>query len=122
MSSTSFDTGLHPADLDPKRPRAVETPWGMLALYTVDGAVLAAQAFCPHLEGPLFEGTLHADEIVCPWHQWRYSLRTGRRVGIGALLSAGGEPLLLADVALSARGTFVLSNARRGERPVEPSR
>ncbi|MBI5363074.1 MAG: Rieske 2Fe-2S domain-containing protein [Planctomycetes bacterium] len=119
MSARSFDTGLRPEDLDRSRPRAVETPWGMLALYCVEGEILAAQAFCPHLEGPLFEGSLRGDEIVCPWHQWRYSLRSGARVGIGALLSPStGNELLLADVQCSASGTLVLSNPRRGSRSV----
>ncbi|MBK7878723.1 MAG: Rieske 2Fe-2S domain-containing protein [Planctomycetes bacterium] len=120
--TASFDTGLRPADLDRARPRAVETPWGMLALYCVGDEILAAQAFCPHLEGPLFEGTLRADEIVCPWHQWRYSLRTGERVGIGALLAPGGQKLLLADVTLSDRGTIVLVNPHRGGERIAPTR
>ena len=112
-----FDTGVRHSELDRARPRAVETPWGVFALYCVGEEILAAQAFCPHLDGPLFEGTLRGDEIVCPWHQWRYSLRTGRRVGIGALVVPGtGSALLLADVETSTAGTIVLSNPRRGAR------
>ena len=107
---TPFDTGLRPADIPRDRARAVETPWGTLALYPVGGEILAAQAFCPHLDGPLFEGTLVGDEIVCPWHQWRYSLRTGARVGIGTrLLPGGGHKLVHCAVSLSAAGTLVLA-------------
>jgi nitrite reductase/ring-hydroxylating ferredoxin subunit len=105
-----FDTGLRPADIPRDRARAVVTPWGTLALYPVGGEILAAQAFCPHLDGPLFEGTLTGDEIVCPWHQWRYSLRSGERVGIGTrLLPGGGHKLVRCAVSLSPAGTLVLA-------------
>lgn len=109
-----FDTRLDPGTLSRTRPTPIETPWGTLALYFVDGEFLAAQAFCPHLDGPLFEGTQSGDEIVCPWHQWRFSLRTGERVGIGRLLVPGGSSRLLrCDVSLSPTGTLVLANPRR---------
>ena len=29
------------------------------------------------MRGPLWEGTRHEDELVCPWHGWRYSLEGG---------------------------------------------
>jgi hypothetical protein len=109
-----FDTRVRPEELE-RRPKLVETPWGALALYRVGEEILAAQAFCPHLDGPLFEGTLTGDEIVCPWHQWRYSLRTGERLGIGwkLLPGGGGGRLLRCDVSLSAEGTLVLARPRR---------
>jgi nitrite reductase (NADH) small subunit len=110
-----FDTGVRPDEIEPERPKAVETPWGMMALYPVGAEILAAQAFCPHLEGPLFEGTLHGDEIVCPWHQWRFSLRSGERVGIGALLVRGaGCRLVRCRVSLSPLGTLVLAPPHEG--------
>jgi len=105
----TVDTGLLPADLDARRPHPVETPWGTMALYRVGAEILAAQAFCPHLDGPLFEGTLAGDEIVCPWHQWRYSLRSGERTGIGALLAPDSERrIAVCAVSRSATGTLVL--------------
>lgn len=33
---------------------------------------------CAHLGGPLSEGTLEGDTIVCPWHGSRFSLEDGR--------------------------------------------
>jgi nitrite reductase/ring-hydroxylating ferredoxin subunit len=79
-NGTEHDTGLRPQDLDPERPLSIETPWGAVALYRIGDEVLAAESFCPHLQGPLFQGTLTGDEITCPWHRWRFSLRTGERV------------------------------------------
>ncbi len=77
-----FDSGVRRADLDPARPTFVSTPWGPFALYVDSrGTVHALDAFCPHLEGPLFQGTVTEDVVVCPWHLWRFSLQDGRCVG-----------------------------------------
>jgi len=32
---------------------------------------------CTHVGGPLCEGTVSADEIICPWHAARFDLKTG---------------------------------------------
>jgi nitrite reductase (NADH) small subunit/3-phenylpropionate/trans-cinnamate dioxygenase ferredoxin subunit len=108
-----FDTGLALADLDPERPLPVETPWGSIALYVVGGEVLASQSFCPHLEGPLFQGTRSGETITCPWHLWRFSLRSGERLDAGGLLSRGRDALLVCDVRVGDRGTLVLARPRR---------
>lgn len=71
-------TTVRPSDLSPDRARLVETPRGRFALTLLeDGRVAAFEAWCPHLDGPLWEGTRGGDEVACPWHAWRYSLLTG---------------------------------------------
>jgi len=42
-----------------------------------DGRVFATQALCPHREGPLSDGLLGGDTLVCPLHEWRFNLVTG---------------------------------------------
>ena len=107
-----FDTGLEPAAIDPERPRALETPWGVQALYRIGGEILCAQAFCPHLGGPLFQGTLSGATVTCPWHQWRYDLRSGARVDAARpRRGPGSEPLRLLAVSMSSSGTLVLRPA-----------
>lgn len=32
---------------------------------------------CPHAEGPLGEGSLRGDALVCPYHGWRFRLSDG---------------------------------------------
>ncbi|HVS19290.1 MAG TPA: Rieske 2Fe-2S domain-containing protein [Planctomycetota bacterium] len=104
-----FDTGLRPEDLDPERPRLFESPWGTLALYTVEREVLAAQAFCPHLQGPLFQGTLSGATITCPWHQWRYDLRTGRRLDAARPpFGHDARPIRVFAVERTASGTLLV--------------
>ena len=75
-----FRTGLRREDLSTKQARFVRTPWGEFALYESDGALYCAQAFCPHMEGPLFEGSVHDGVVTCPWHAWRFALADGARV------------------------------------------
>jgi nitrite reductase (NADH) small subunit len=42
------------------------------------GRFLACGATCPHEDGPLAEGWLEGDLVVCPWHGYDFDLTTGR--------------------------------------------
>lgn len=76
-------TGILRTALNPERATPIETPWGKFALHLVEEEVVCVQAFCPHMEGPLFEGTRAEDQLVCPWHGWVYDLSTCERVDSG---------------------------------------
>src|SRR5262245_249924 len=104
-----FDTRLRPADIDPQRPEPIDTPWGSFALFLVGERVRAVQSFCPHLQGPLFQGTLSGATITCPWHQWCFSLEDGARLDQTALLHGGKPRLRVCAVSESAGGTLVLA-------------
>lgn len=39
--------------------------------------IFAINDECPHMGGPLGEGEVEDHEIVCPWHFWRFDIRTG---------------------------------------------
>jgi nitrite reductase (NADH) small subunit len=47
------------------------------AVCNVDGELHALEGVCPHAGGPLGEGALHGDTLVCPWHAWEFNCRTG---------------------------------------------
>ena len=49
-----------------------------VALFNVDGEILALDNTCPHAGGPLGEGTLEGEVIECPWHGWEFNVRTGQ--------------------------------------------
>ncbi len=40
--------------------------------------IFAMAELCTHLGGPLSEGKLEGDSVVCPWHQSRYRLSDGQ--------------------------------------------
>jgi nitrite reductase (NADH) small subunit len=44
------------------------------------GGVFATQADCPHRGGPLADGLMGGQVIICPLHAWKFDLRTGERV------------------------------------------
>ncbi len=111
--SESHDTGLRPEALDPARPPVVETPWGALALHLVGGRWVAADAWCPHMLGPLHQGTRTGDEIVCPWHAWRFDLVSGRRTDAPTAdeqVAPGRDACRIAVHAtrLTSRGTLAI--------------
>ena len=50
----------------------------VMAIARIEGALYAIQEFCTHRYGPLSEGALRGCEVVCPWHNSRFDLRTGK--------------------------------------------
>ena len=65
--------------------RVVQADGHTLALCNVDGAFFAVDNLCPHRGGPLGEGELQASVLTCPWHGWRWDVRTGANVNNPAL-------------------------------------
>jgi nitrite reductase (NADH) small subunit len=50
----------------------------LIALCNVDGEVHAIYGLCPHRGGPLGQGALHENMVVCPWHAWEFDCTTGQ--------------------------------------------
>ena len=48
-----------------------------LAISFQDGTFGAVSGVCNHAGGPLGEGTLDGEYIVCPWHYWKFHRATG---------------------------------------------
>lgn len=48
-----------------------------IALSYRDGQFAAVSGVCNHVGGPLGEGRLEGDYIVCPWHHYKYHCITG---------------------------------------------
>jgi len=48
-----------------------------IALTYRDGQFGAISGVCNHVGGPLGEGTLSGEYVVCPWHYWKFHHRTG---------------------------------------------
>ena len=42
------------------------------------GRFYACGAICPHEDGPLAEGWIEGDAVVCPWHGFEFDVCTGR--------------------------------------------
>lgn len=48
-----------------------------IALIHRDGQFSAISGVCNHVAGPLGEGRLDGDYVVCPWHNWKFHCVTG---------------------------------------------
>jgi nitrite reductase/ring-hydroxylating ferredoxin subunit/uncharacterized membrane protein len=50
----------------------------VVTIARIGGALHAFQEFCTHRFGPLSEGAFRGHEVVCPWHNSRFDVRTGK--------------------------------------------
>ncbi len=60
--------------------RRVEVDRLPILLVRRQGQIYALAETCSHLSGPLAEGRLEGDNVVCPWHGSRFALADGRVV------------------------------------------
>ncbi len=58
--------------------KAFEAAGRKIAVFRSGGALHAMDGVCPHRGGPLGEGTVENGIVACPWHAWRFDVRTGR--------------------------------------------
>jgi nitrite reductase (NADH) small subunit len=72
-----------------------------VCLANVGGELSALDNVCPHRQGPLGQGWLEGDCVVCPWHSWMFHVKTGEaeyptneRVGVFSLHVVGEEVLI----------------------------
>lgn len=66
------------SELPPGSAREVEHDGRIYALFHVDGVISAIDGLCAHQGGPLADGELTGTVVTCPWHGWRFDVRTGQ--------------------------------------------
>lgn len=65
-------------DLTPGEGRAYVVDGKQVAVFLLgDGSVRAMDAVCPHRGGPLADGQIDGSVVVCPLHQYSFSLDDG---------------------------------------------
>jgi nitrite reductase (NADH) small subunit len=64
-------------DIPPGHGKTVQVAGKNIALFNVDGTFYAIDDTCLHRGGPLGEGELTGHLVACPWHGWKYDVRTG---------------------------------------------
>ncbi len=64
-------------EIQPGETKVVNLLGQSVAIFNVEGQFCATDNACPHEGGPLGEGTLEGVVVTCPWHAWRYNVRTG---------------------------------------------
>lgn len=86
MTATTRWHKLGPvAELSKKLLQSIEVAGQKVAISFADGKFGAISGTCLHVGGPLANGTIADDYVVCPWHNWMFHRLTGEaRPGIPA--------------------------------------
>lgn len=61
----------------PGEAREFEVGERVICVANVGGDYSALDNVCPHRGGPLGQGAIEGDKIVCPWHGWQFDAKTG---------------------------------------------
>ncbi|MBI3782531.1 MAG: Rieske (2Fe-2S) protein [Deltaproteobacteria bacterium] len=64
----------------------------------VENELMAHPVECPHWGGPLDEAPIEDGQVVCPWHGYRFSVRSGKSCD-GRQLQLGPAPRVRIDAA-----------------------
>jgi nitrite reductase (NADH) small subunit len=64
-------------DVPLREGRAVIVGAREIAVFNLGGGFLATDNRCPHKGGPLADGIIAGNTIVCPLHAWRIDLTKG---------------------------------------------
>lgn len=72
---------INEPDLKPNSMKQLKVE-GMddIVLANVDGKFYAMRGICNHQEGPLGEGELEGKVVICPWHQSKWDITTGKLI------------------------------------------
>lgn len=66
------------SDIPPGTAKVVAVQSVEVALFNLEGSIYAIDNMCQHAGGPLGEGKIKGDDVVCPWHGYRYHIKTGQ--------------------------------------------
>lgn len=80
LEPRTYTAVLAERDLPDGEPTEVSVAGTTVTLVRSGGRLCALSAHCSHLGGPLPEGWLYRNSLVCPWHGSRFDLDTGEVV------------------------------------------
>ena len=72
------------AELHAQLPLETEFAGMLFKIIELDGKLVAFSARCAHLMGPLGEGRIENGVVECPWHGYRFDIRSGQCISGGA--------------------------------------
>jgi nitrite reductase (NADH) small subunit len=95
--------------------RAVEIEGCEIALFNLGDRFLAVENRCPHRGGPLSDGIVSGNVVVCPMHAWKVCLDDG------AVVKPAGEKACVASYPTRVEEGVVSIQFPAQERPTEAS-
>jgi nitrite reductase/ring-hydroxylating ferredoxin subunit len=85
MDDPGFVRAIAAGDLPPGSCREVLVGGRPVSLYNVGGRFYALGNSCLHRGGPLGQGMLDGQVVMCPWHAWSWDVTTGENTANGEL-------------------------------------
>lgn len=83
--------------------RVVDVDDARIAVFNLDGEFHAIEDVCTHDGGQLTGGTVEGDEIICPRHGARFSIRTGAALSAPAYEPTYTFPVRVQDGEIQVR-------------------
>ena len=68
-------------EVAPGQAKRIDVAGRSLALFNLDGRYHTMDDACNHRGGPLSEGQVEGEAVVCPWHGAKFSITTGALLG-----------------------------------------
>jgi nitrite reductase/ring-hydroxylating ferredoxin subunit len=68
-------------EIKPGEGKLIEVEGQEIALFNCNGNYYAIDNTCTHQGGPLCEGDLEGNKVICPWHGAEFDIKTGNVLG-----------------------------------------
>lgn len=88
MANADWKKVTKEEDLEPGKPVVATLGETEIMLLRTSGGIVACGNKCTHYGGPLNQGLVVGDKVICPWHNARFDVNSGRKdspPGLGAL-------------------------------------
>src|SRR6266567_542944 len=72
-----FVKAAEKSELSEGSGKVVNVEGRSIALFRVKDQYFAMANVCRHRGGPLGEGSVSGSVVTCPWHGWKFDVRTG---------------------------------------------
>jgi len=87
-----------PTDQIPEGERLfVELGGKSIVLFNLAGKLFAIGDVCSHDNGPVGDGEIEENEIICPRHGARFDIRTGKATSLPAIVDIPAYPVRVVD-------------------------
>ena len=70
----------------------VEVDEEPIVVFNIGGKIFAIGDVCSHDDGPLGDGDLEGDEVICPRHGARFDVRSGKALSLPAVVDIPAYP------------------------------
>jgi len=68
-----------------------------IVVFNIAGNLYAIADLCSHDNGPLGDGDVEGEEVICPRHGARFDIRSGKTMGLPAVKDIPAYPVRVRD-------------------------